>query len=107
MPSLADTLAVMERAEDLFHAYGVAFDPRVLAVHRLGILRRFGRNLAAWEATRSGDRVDRVGERLALAEALTEAHAYFASGGPAELVPSLHGGAPLVQIRRARVRSGA
>jgi hypothetical protein len=105
MPSLADTLTVMERAEDLFHDYGVAFDPQVLAVHRLRILRRFGRNLAAWEATRSGGQVDPVGERLALAEALAEAHAYFAGGGTAELVPSLHGGTPLVQIRRARPRS--
>ena len=105
MSRLVDPLPDMERAEDLFHAYGVAFNPQVLAVHRFHILRRFGRTLAARGAARVGAHLDEDGERLALAEALAEAHAYFAAGGPAELVPSRHGGAPLVQIRRAPDRS--
>jgi hypothetical protein len=105
MSSLGDSLAVMERAEDLFQAYGVTFDPQVLAVHRLRILRRFGRTLAALSSAHA-DRADAEDERLRLAEALAEAHAYFAAGGTAELVPSLHGGAPLVQIRRGPARSG-
>ncbi len=105
--SSLDALAVMERAEDLFRAYGVAFDPHVLAVHRLHILRRFGRTLVASSSARASGHTDAAAERLALAEALAEAHAYFAAGGVAELVPSLHGGTPLVQIRRACCRSGA
>jgi hypothetical protein len=101
MSRLVDTLSDMERAEDLFLAYGVAVNPQVLAIHRLHILRRFGRTLAARDAARVGGQSDEDGERLALAEALAEAHAYFAAGGTAEIVPSRHGGTPLVQIRRA------
>jgi hypothetical protein len=105
MPRLADTLAVMERAEDLFDAFGVTFDPQVLAAYRLHILRRFGRTLEAQAGIRAVDQPDRDGDRLAVSEALAEAHAYFAAGGTAALVPSRHGGAPLVQIRRAPGRS--
>jgi hypothetical protein len=32
----------METVEDLFSILGVAFNPRVVAVHRLRILKRFG-----------------------------------------------------------------
>lgn len=35
----------IERLEDLFEALGVKFDERVLASHRMRILRRFGQEL--------------------------------------------------------------
>ena len=39
---LADELAQVECAEDLFARFGVDFDPRVMVVHRLRVLKRFG-----------------------------------------------------------------
>lgn len=85
----------MERAEDLFQAYGIAFDPRVLAAYRLPLLRRFGLQLATIGELSVGPE-----ERHRLtAAALAEAHAHFASGGKAELPrPS----EKLVNIRKPR-----
>jgi hypothetical protein len=38
-------LGEIERLEDIFETLGVEFDPRVLDVHRMRILRRFGQEL--------------------------------------------------------------
>ncbi len=35
----------IERLEDIFETLGIEFDPRVLDVHRMRILRRFGQEL--------------------------------------------------------------
>lgn len=77
---LSVELETMECAEDLFAAYGVPFDPRVLAIHRLAILRRFGLRLGRL-GTSPGDADQR---RRVLAEALAEAHDFFANGGRQE-----------------------
>jgi hypothetical protein len=42
-----DELAAMESAEEIFAWLGQAYDPAVLRVHRVRILKRFGRELRA------------------------------------------------------------
>jgi hypothetical protein len=77
---LSHELEDVESAEDFFAAYGVQFDPRVLAIHRLAILRRFGLRLA-----RIGTSLEDADQRRRmLAEALCEAHDFFAKGGTEE-----------------------
>ncbi len=44
---LTDELAAMESAEELFAWLGQAYDPAVLRIHRVRILKRFGRALSA------------------------------------------------------------
>ncbi len=91
---LSVELETMERAEDLFLAYGVPFDPRILSIHRLAILRRFGLRLA-----RIGTSLEDADQRRrVLAEALTEAHDFFAKGGRAERL------APREKLVTLRVR---
>jgi len=95
--SLTDELAQVDCAEDLFVRLGVAFDPRVMAVHRLHVLRRFGIEVRRIEAhSPSMNEAER--ERLCQ-QALAEAHAHFANpSGLAE--PPLRGLVRnLVQIR--------
>jgi|WetSurMetagenome_2_1015567.scaffolds.fasta_scaffold1116166_2 hypothetical protein len=77
---LSHELETMETAEDLFVAYGVPFDARVLTIHRLAILRRFGLRLA-----RIGTSLEDADQRRrVVVEALAEAHAFFANGGRQE-----------------------
>jgi len=87
--------------EVLFEHFGVAYDPQVLAVHRLHILRRFGLMLAAAaDASPSRDATGRPGA----AEILASAYAQCAAGtaGRAAVFPGLRG--RLVTLRR---KSGA
>ncbi|WP_242343318.1 nitrogenase-stabilizing/protective protein NifW [Anaeromyxobacter terrae] len=78
LPELQD----LEAAEDFFAALGVPFDPRVLAVSRLHVLRRFGLAMEASLRERPGAS---EGERRAeLRAALREAHALFARTTPLE-----------------------
>ena len=95
---LADELDQVECAEDLFARFGVDFDSRVMAVHRLHVLRRFGIEVRRMETqSLAMDEAER--ERM-YRQALTEAQAQFANPtGLAE--PRLPGFDPsLVQIRR-------
>ena len=95
---LAEELVHVDRAEDLFARLGVDFDPRVIAVHRLHVLRRFGIEVQRME-TRSPCMNGAERERL-YQRALTEAHAHFANTARSA-EPSLPGlGRSLVQIRR-------
>jgi len=95
---LADELAQVECAEDLFARFGVDFDPRVMVVHRLRVLKRFGVEVRRME-TQSPSMNEAERERM-YQRALTEAQAQFANPtGSAE--PRLPGFDPsLVQIRR-------
>jgi hypothetical protein len=47
--NLPNAIANIEEAEELFAVLDVAFDPAVLAVHRIAILRRFGQEVGILE----------------------------------------------------------
>ena len=72
-----DPLAQLARAEEFFEVLGVAYDPRVVAVYRLRLLKRFGLEVAAIDAQEPRPTAP---ERLRLcAEALRRAHDQFAA----------------------------
>ena len=50
--NLPEAIANIESVEDLFALLDVAFDPAVLAVHRIAILKRFGREIGVLERRR-------------------------------------------------------
>jgi nitrogenase-stabilizing/protective protein len=81
-PAPLPELEGLESAEDFFAALGVPFEPGVIAVSRLHVLRRFGAAVAALARERpdatEGER------RAALRQALREAHALFARKSPLE-----------------------
>ena len=92
---LAQAIANIECAEDLFALLEVPFDAAVLGVHRVQILKRFGQELDVLERRRPP--LTEV-ERLPLyVTALQRTHALYASGGseidpivrlrPRDLVP--------------------
>ena len=95
---LVDELARVDCAEDLFVRFGVGFDPRVMAVHRLRVLRRFGIEVQRMET--HGPSMNEAERERLYQQALAEAHAHFANPfGPAEPpLPGFIGG--LVKIRR-------
>ena len=72
-------LAGLAEAEDFFGALGVRYDPRVLASHRLQVLRRFGVAVEAFLRERPGASPSE--RRAALRAALHEAHDACAGGG--------------------------
>ena len=73
--ALQDALARIERAEHCFELLGVEHDPRVLAVYRLRLLKRFGMEIAEIEERRApADEADR---RRLYAEALRRVHQEF------------------------------
>jgi nitrogenase-stabilizing/protective protein len=75
-------LAGLESAEDFFAALGVPFDPLVLAVSRLHIMKRFGLAMKAFLRERPG--ASESERRAALRAALREAHALFVRATPLE-----------------------
>jgi nitrogenase-stabilizing/protective protein len=91
----ARTLELLARvtcAEEYFRFFGVAWEPRVLAVHRLQVLKRFGLEVAEIEARRP---LPDEQERLRLfGEALRRAHDLFAGPSVPEprVLPGLRGG---------------
>jgi len=71
-----EQLAHLSRAEDFFSFFGLEYDPRVLTIHRLHVLKRFGLDVAAIEERRP---LPDEPERLRLyGEALRRAHELFA-----------------------------
>ena len=77
--NLLEAISQIEAAEDLFDLFGLTFDPAVLAVHRVHILQRFGREIDVLER-RNPPLSD--GERPVLyATALQRAHELYARGG--------------------------
>ncbi len=69
----------IEAAEELFALLDVAFDPALLAAHRIGILKRFGREVEVLEG-RNPPLCEE--DRLPLyASALERTHALYARGG--------------------------
>jgi nitrogenase-stabilizing/protective protein len=72
-----DPLAQLARAEEFFEALGVPYDPRVVTVYRLRLLKRFGLEVAAIDAREPRPA---AAERLRLcADALRRAHDQFAA----------------------------
>jgi nitrogenase-stabilizing/protective protein len=80
-----EQLAHLSRAEDFFRFFGLEYDPKVLTVHRLHVLKRFGLDVAAIEERRP---LPDEPERLRLyGEALRRAHQLFAGPpGPEQRV---------------------
>ncbi|HEX7598130.1 MAG TPA: nitrogenase-stabilizing/protective protein NifW [Polyangia bacterium] len=89
---LADESEEMERVEDLFARYQVPFDPQVLAVHRVRILKRFGQ----WAAALDG-MPDPAEKARRLAQVLSEVYDTVARG---EGLTRPEPAPVLVQIRR-------
>jgi nitrogenase-stabilizing/protective protein len=71
-----EELSRLARAEEFFDFLGVAYDPRVLAVYRLRLLKRFGLEMAAIDAHEP--RPSAPERRRLYAEALRRAHEQFA-----------------------------
>ena len=93
-------LAGAREAEDFFEALGVPFEPRVLARHRLQVMKIFGLALQAWMGENPG--ADAATRRAAATGALREAHLAFAEEvRPAPPCRELFG-APLVRLGRRR-----
>jgi nitrogenase-stabilizing/protective protein len=99
-PSVED-LASIDSAEALFEALGVPYDPRILAVARLHVLRRFGQACAALDADAGLSAAER---RERLRAALAAAHESFRSESPREarLFGCFEDRAPLVALRGRR-----
>jgi len=77
--SLLEAISSIEGVEDLFALLEVAFDPALLTVHRIAILKRFGQEVATLERRRPPLS---EGERRPLyAAALERTHALYARGG--------------------------
>ncbi|CAJ0875058.1 hypothetical protein AMST5_02658 [freshwater sediment metagenome] len=85
--SVFDELRKLSSAEDFFEALGVEFDPAVVRVARLHILRRMGEYLAKNELDGATD--DEA--RAACKETLTKAYDDFVASSPiAERVFKVH-----------------
>jgi len=98
---LQAALARLEEAEDYFEFLDLAYDPVLLTVNRLPMLRRFRLEMQA--ADREGPEVDEAGRRDRYREALRRAHDSFreASALEQKLFPALSPGeAPLVSLGR-------
>jgi hypothetical protein len=91
----ADELAGLGEAEDFFEALGVRFEPRVLAAHRLHVMKVFGLALESWLAANPG--ADAAARRQGMVRALREAHAVFAAEDARRRNPF---GPALVVLRR-------
>jgi hypothetical protein len=80
---LADEIAHIEAAEDLFALLGETYQAGVLRVHRLHILKCFGSAIADIERLRPPPSTDEQ-RRVLYAKALRDAHDAFAAGATVE-----------------------
>ncbi len=77
--NLREDIAQIDAAEDLFRLLDVAFDPAVLAVHRIAVLKRFGQEVELLERRQPPLSEDE--RRPLYAGALQRTHALYARGG--------------------------
>ncbi len=77
--NLAEAIANIEDAEELFALLDVALDPALLSVHRIAILKRFGREIEAIERRQPSLCEDE--RRPLYAAALARTHRLYADGG--------------------------
>jgi nitrogen fixation protein NifW len=87
-------LAGLSEAEEFFDALGVRYDARVLAAHRLQVMRTFGVAARSWLESHADPAPEE--RRAALAEALRAVHDVFAE--PER--PPCPFGPPLVRLGR-------
>lgn len=88
----------IERLEDIFEILNIEFDPHVLDVHRMRILRRFGQEIERIDAIEP--RPSELDVRSMYATALAEIHGQCRRG-MREPVPVFRGlSNQLVQLRR-------
>jgi len=98
---LLEALSRLEEAEDFFDFFGLGFDPLLLRVNRLSMLRRFRLELQAVD--REAPDLDDATRRARYREALRRAHDSFreASALEQKLFRALAPGeAPLVSLGR-------
>ncbi len=104
---IEDVISGMACAEDLFDVLGVPYDPSVLAIHRLHVLKRFGEAAAAID-TRSPSPGE-TERRVLYAEALRQVHEHYreAGGGGGDVFRGLQGGlgGSLVNLGSKRSRT--
>jgi hypothetical protein len=72
MSGFLDQIAALSAAEEFFQALGVDFEPEVVAVKRLHILKRFNQRLAALDTTGLDDAALRDVHAAALRQAYGE-----------------------------------
>jgi len=84
--NLSQAIADIESAEELFSLLDVPFDPAVLAVHRIAILKRFGQEIDVLE--RRSPPLSEVERPGLYAAALERAQALCVRGG-SEVEPFL------------------
>lgn len=85
--SVLDELGKLSSAEDFFETLGVDFDPAIMRVARLHIMRRMGEYLASADFADASDEE----KRAACAKHLAQAYGDFAKSSPiAERVFKVH-----------------
>jgi nitrogenase-stabilizing/protective protein len=82
--NVLDELAGLSAAEDFFAALAVTFDPSVVRVARLHILRRMGQYLKDSEADGSFEALDDSGVRALCRAHLEQAYQDFVTSSPIE-----------------------
>ena len=87
MTLILDQLRALSAAEDFFAVLEVPYDPAVLSVSRLHILRRMGAYLRAEDLDGAGEDAARAAARAALAQAYGD---FLASSPIAERVFKVH-----------------
>jgi nitrogenase-stabilizing/protective protein len=78
IPASLPELGQLERAEEFFEALGVPYDPRVVTIHRMQLLRILGAAFASMEPSLPFLGTEAL--RAALRGALREAHETLARG---------------------------
>ena len=73
--ALLDELSRLDEAEDFFEYFDLAFDPVLLRINRLSMLKRFRLEMQA--ADREAPEVDEATRRTRYREALRRAHDSF------------------------------
>jgi len=103
---LLPELAGASEAEEIFEALEVPYDPAVLRVYRLHVMRRFG--LCAEQLLAERPRASERERRAALRALLRESHEVFRRSTPREeRVFRVHGGERPVRLGApARARRG-
>lgn len=79
MSSAIEDLKALSSAEDFFKALDIAYDPKILGVSRLHILRRMGETIGALPDDTPDDAA-----RMACREALAHAYEEFSNKAPIE-----------------------